>query len=151
MAAFSNASRVQISRGRKPVSISRMTASPEATAYSSRLVYGAGSAEDNGNASPIASLTQAIVLAVNWPPHAPSPGQAIRSSAASFSSLILSSPAACAPTASNTSRTVTSRPSNRPGKIDPPYKNTLGTFRRSIAIIIPGRDLSQPATPTSAS
>ena len=29
--------------------------------------------------------------------------------------------------------------------------NTLGTFSRTIAIIMPGSDLSQPASPTSAS
>ena len=29
--------------------------------------------------------------------------------------------------------------------------NTDGTFSRTIAIIIPGRDLSHPANPTSAS
>ncbi len=29
--------------------------------------------------------------------------------------------------------------------------NTLGTFSRTIAIIIPGSDLSQPASPTMAS
>ena len=29
--------------------------------------------------------------------------------------------------------------------------NTLGMFSRSIAIIMPGSDLSQPARPTSAS
>ena len=36
-AAFSNASRVQMSRGRMLASIRRTTASPEATAYWSRL------------------------------------------------------------------------------------------------------------------
>ena len=39
----------------------------------------------------------AMVLAVNWPPHAPAPGQATASSSFSSSSVIL--PAACAPTA----------------------------------------------------
>ncbi len=38
-----------------------------------------------------------------------------------------------------------------PGMIEPPYMNTLGTFRRIIDIITPGSDLSQPAMPTSAS
>jgi hypothetical protein len=60
-------------------------------------------------------------------------------------------PAAWAPTPSNTSMTVMSRPWKRPGRIEPPYRNTLGTFRRSMAIIMPGRLLSQPATPTRAS
>ena len=102
-----------------------------------------------GRASPIASDTQAMVLAVNWPPQEPAEGQATRSSSASSSSLIV--PTACLPTASNTSTTVTSRFWKRPGRMLPPYMNTAGTFRRTIAIISPGSDLSQPARPTSAS
>ena len=51
---------------------------------------------------------------------------------------------------SNTSTTdVAAR--NRPGRIEPPYMKTDGTLRRSIAIMIPGSDLSQPAMPTIAS
>ena len=148
-AAFSNALRVQMSRGRRLLSISRITASPEATAYSSRLRYGAGSEADSGSARPMASDTQAMVLAVNWPPQAPSDGQAWVSRSHRSSSVIL--PAECMPTPSNTSTTVTSLPCQRPGRIEPPYRNTLGTFRRSMAIIMPGRLLSQPATPTRAS
>jgi hypothetical protein len=110
---------------------------------------GAGVPAEPGSASPIASETQAIVLAVNWPPQAPADGQATRSSSSRSASLIL--PTACWPTASNTSWTVTSRPLNRPGRIEPPYMNTAGTFSRTIAIITPGSDLSQPARPTSAS
>jgi len=37
------------------------------------------------------------------------------------------------------------------GRIDPPYMKTDGTLSRTIAIISPGSDLSQPARPTSAS
>ena len=51
--------------------------------------------------SPIISITVAMVLAVNWPPQAPAPGQAVFSIASNSSSVIL--PAAFAPTASNTS------------------------------------------------
>ena len=58
-----------------------------------------------------------IVLAVNWPPHAPAPGQATPSSSWSSSALML--PAAWAPTASKTSWMVTSRPWNRPGAMEP--------------------------------
>ena len=32
-------------------------------------------------------------------------------------------------------------PRNRPGMMEPPYRNTLGTFRRAIAIITPGKRL----------
>jgi hypothetical protein len=90
-----------------------------------------------------------MVLAVNWPPQAPAEGQATSSSACSSSSVI--SPAAYWPTASNTSCTVTSLPLKRPGRIEPPYMNTAGTFSRTMAIMIPGSVLSQPASPTRAS
>ena len=66
---------------------------------------------------PRKSITSAIVFAVNWPPHAPAPGHATSSSACTSSSLIV--PAARAPTASNTSWIVTSRPRNVPGAIEP--------------------------------
>ena len=63
---------------------------------------------------PRKSITVAIVLAVNWPPHAPAPGQAHASSACTSSSVIF--PAARAPTASNTSWIVTSWPSEAAGR-----------------------------------
>ena len=47
----------------------------------------------------MASATQAMVLAVNWPPQEPSPGQATSSSARSDA--MGHWPAACAPTASS--------------------------------------------------
>ena len=102
-----------------------------------------------GRARPIASDTHAIVFAVNWPPHEPADGQATSSSACSSSSVM--APTACWPTASNTSCTVTSLPWNRPGRMLPPYMNTDGTLRRTMAIIRPGSVLSHPASPTSAS
>jgi hypothetical protein len=90
-----------------------------------------------------------MVLAVNWPPHAPADGQAAHSSSCKSSSDM--APAALAPTPSKTSMMVTSFPLNLPGRIEPPYMNTDGTLRRTIAIIRPGSDLSQPAKPTMAS
>src|SRR4029077_16009729 len=102
-----------------------------------------------GNARPIASETQAIVLAVNNPPQEPADGQAAHSTSCS------SSPGRCptlsAPPPSNTSPIVTSLPLKRPGRIEPPYMKTDGTLSRTIAIISPGKDLSQPASPTIAS
>ncbi len=98
---------------------------------------------------PSASETQAIVLAVNSPPHEPADGHAAHSSSCSSSSD--SAPTLCAPTPSNTSPIVTSLPLKRPGRIEPPYMKTDGTLSLIIAIISPGRDLSQPASPTSAS
>jgi hypothetical protein len=67
---------------------------------------------------PSVSKASAIVLAVNWPPQAPAPGEATPSSSWSWSSDIL--PAAWAPTASKTSWIVTSSPRNLPGAIEPP-------------------------------
>ena len=90
-----------------------------------------------------------MVLAVNWPPHEPADGHATVSKRCRSSALIL--PAACRPTPSKTSTTVTSRPLKRPGSIEPPYMNTEAMLSRTIAIISPGSDLSQPASPTSAS
>ena len=69
-------------------------------------------------AMPRNSQAIAMVFAVNWPPQAPTPGQATDSSAQRSPSLIR--PAACAPTASKTSWMVTSRPFQWPGAIDPP-------------------------------
>ena len=90
-----------------------------------------------------------MVLAVNWPPQEPAEGHATYSSSCRSSALMV--PALWAPTASKRSCTVTSLPRNRPGRIEPPYMKTEGILRRSIAIIMPGSDLSHPARPTSAS
>ena len=67
---------------------------------------------------PSISKAIAIVLAVNWPPQAPAPGEATCSSSSSSSSLRV--PAAWAPTASKTSWIVTSWPWKRPGGMEPP-------------------------------
>ena len=90
-----------------------------------------------------------MVLAVNWPPQEPAEGQAAHSTARSSASSIL--PEEWAPTASKTSCTVMSLPCRRPGRIEPPYMKIEGTLSRTMAIIMPGRDLSQPARPTRAS
>ena len=60
----------------------------------------------------------AIVLAVNWPPHAPSPGHAAHSTACSSLSSIF--PALRAPMASKMSCTVIRRPLYSPYMIEPP-------------------------------
>ena len=62
-----------------PARISSTTAAPDLTAKASRLRSTAGGAADPGRDKPIASPILAIVLAVNIPPHAPSPGQIARS------------------------------------------------------------------------
>ncbi|CAB4543010.1 unannotated protein [freshwater metagenome] len=58
-----------------------------------------------------------MVFAVYMPPHAPSPGQIALSILSTSSSEI--KPRAHAPTASNASMIVTSRPSTLPGIIEP--------------------------------
>ena len=80
IAAFSSALRVTMSRGRSRLSSSAITARPNSTAKRSRSSYGAGEPAEPGSARPIASLTIAMVLAVNWPPQAPAEGQATHSS-----------------------------------------------------------------------
>ncbi len=69
-------------------------------------------------------------------------------SPSSFSVIV---PAAHAPTASNTLTMSSAWSFQRPGRIDPPYKNTDGRFSRAAAINMPGRLLSHPANDTSAS
>ena len=95
-----------------------MTTSPTLRATSLFSATIAGTPFALSGDTPSSSHTIAIVFAVNCPPHAPGPGQALFSSASSCASV--SFPAACAPTASNTSWIVTSRPSQRPGAIEPP-------------------------------
>ncbi len=66
---------------------------------------------------PRASPIDAMVLAVNMPPHAPSPGHALRSMAPSSSAVMV--PSAHAPTASNTLVMSSVVPLLLPGRIDP--------------------------------
>src|SRR5579884_1910011 len=147
--AFSKASRVRMSDGRMPSRSRRITASPAARQTSTRRGSSAGIDALPGSDIPSASTQDAIVFAVYMPPHDPAPGQATHSSRYSSSAVIW--PRAYFPTASNTSTIVTSRPSNRPGMIVPPYRNTAGTLSRAIASIMPGRPLSHPAIATRPS
>ena len=107
--AFSNASRVRICEGRVSSRTSFITSSPASRAACAFEGWVAGMPERPRGLMPRKSITSAIVLAVNWPPQAPAPGHATDSSACTSSSVIR--PAARAPTASNTSWIVTSRPS----------------------------------------
>ena len=116
--AFSSEPRVITSLGFRSCSSSLMTSLPASTQTSSLRGSIAGTIAVPIGEIPITSKAVAIVLAVNCPPQAPAPGQAACSSSDRSSSLIL--PAACAPTASNTSWIVTSWPRKRPGRIDPP-------------------------------
>ncbi len=87
--AFSNASRVMISRGFRSCSNSERIARP-ARRHSSILPGSvAGMEELYGSDMPIASIAEAIVLAVYIPPQAPAPGQALRTMLWRCSSLIV--------------------------------------------------------------
>ena len=115
--AFSIASRVMICEGRTSSRTSRITSSPAATAAASLLGCRAGTPLSPAGLMPSRSRAMDMVLAVNWPPQAPAPGQATFSRAWTSSGPTL--PAAWAPTTSKTSWMVTSRPLYRPGAIEP--------------------------------
>ena len=106
--AFSSDSRVTSCDGRVSLRTSSIASCPARTAAAPLPGWFAGISFSPGELTPRKSSTVAMVLAVNWPPHAPAPGQATLSSACTSLSLIV--PAACAPTASKTSWIVTSLP-----------------------------------------
>ncbi len=103
-AALRNAAGVSTSRGSGPCSSRRIRCSPQRRAATSLAGSVAGMSLQPSSDRPSAVSTMAMVLAVNWPPQAPAPGQARVSTATSPASSIR--PAPCAPTASNTSCTV---------------------------------------------
>ena len=71
-----------------------------------------------GRVMPIASMADAIVLAVYMPPQAPGPGHAVHSMPWRSSSSMR--PALKAPTDSNADTMSTSRPRKLPGRMVPP-------------------------------
>ena len=94
----------------------------------------------------MASMADAIVLAVYMPPQDPGPGIAV--SSICFTSIRSRSPRAWAPTASNTEIISVWF---SPGMMVPPYTNTDGRFRRARPIMQPGMFLSQPPIATRPS
>ncbi len=99
---------------------------------------------------PRASVTQAMVFAVNIPEHEPGPGQARSSRQRSSASSI--SPAVRRPTASNVSCTRSRRVVPRtPASIGPAVTTMAGMSSRAAAINMPGVILSQSVRSTSAS
>src|SRR5216683_1282383 len=147
--AFSNEARFTTSSGRRFSRRSWTTCSPAARVAAPLRGSSAGMLAYPTGARPSSSVASAMVFAVYWPPHAPGPGQATSSRSCSARSVIL--PAAWAPTASKTSWMVTSRSSNRPGAIEPPYRSSPGRLRRRSAMAPPGMVLSQPTSATTAS
>ena len=96
--AFSKAGRVMMSRGRTLFCQSFITSAPTWSATSSFIASIAGTLFAPMGEIPMNSITVDMVLAVNWPPQAPAPGQATSSSF--FKSPSLIRPAAFAPMAS---------------------------------------------------
>ncbi len=86
--AFSRAFRVTMSAGRMSWRTRVMTSSPARRAAASLAGSSAGIPLSPAGDRPRNSSTVAIVLAVNWPPQAPAPGQAAASSSYSSSSVI---------------------------------------------------------------
>ena len=116
--AFSSELRVITRLGRMSSARTRITRSPICSATVALSESSAGTIAEPPGEIPSASIAQAIVFAVNWPPQAPAPGLATSSSERSSSSVML--PAAWAPIASKTSTIVTSRSCQRPGATEPP-------------------------------
>src|SRR5450759_431318 len=116
--AFSKAARVRIFAGVRPSARRSMTSRPAARATRAFAGAVAGTSFAPIGEMPRNVSAVAMVFAVNWPPHAPAPGQAPASTSQSPASE--SFPAECAPTASKTSWIVTSFPPTCPGSIDPP-------------------------------
>ena len=87
--AFSNASRVMMSRGLRSRSSRLRIAAPAAKHSSSLRGWVAGVDELYGSDMPIASIAVAIVFAVYMPPQPPGPGQALRTMALRSSSSML--------------------------------------------------------------
>ena len=106
--AFSRPGLVMIALGRWPRRRTSITSSPISRATSSLRPSSAGTIEEPAGEIPSTSKAIAIVLAVNWPAHAPAPGEAASSSSCSSCSVMR--PAAWAPTASKTCWIVTSWP-----------------------------------------
>ncbi len=147
--ALWSALRVMIWRGRRPFVKISITSFPVSKATSSLRGSTAVTPLNPMGDTPSISNAVDIVLAVNWPPQAPAPGQARLS--ISFSSRASILPALKAPIASKTSWIVRRRPLYSPKAMEPPYSMTLGRLSRAIAITIAGIVLSHPEMPTKPS
>ena len=102
-----------------------------------------------GRLMPIASVTQAMVFAVNIPWHDPGPGQAHISSSARSASDI--SPFFTFPTASNALMRLTRWPRKVPECMGPAVTTIVGISSRAAAMSMPGVILSQFVSSTRPS
>ena len=116
--AFSNASRVIISRGLISLAIKFTTAAPASLASNLLSSETASCAELSGKLMPKASIADDMVFAVYIPPQEPGPGIAFFSISVNSSLSIL--PPACDPTASKTDTISRFFSLCNPGNIVPP-------------------------------
>ena len=105
--------------------------------------------DEYGSVMPIASMHDAMVLAVYMPPQLPWPGQAWRTMSLRSSSLIL--PSIISPYAWKDEMMSRLRPPQWPAAMVPPYTISAGRSTLHMAIRQPGMFLSQPGTVTTAS
>ena len=116
--AFSKALRVRIWRAVRPAAMASARTRAEVFVLSAFSASMADIVDEPGRLIPMASMAEDMVLAVNIPPQAPAPGQAVFS--ISMSSSRGSLPATCWPRASKTLTMVRSRPAWCPGLMVPP-------------------------------
>ena len=123
---------------------------PVCLARRMRSEYTAGTVPLPGSAKPRASARQQIELAVNMPEQLPHVGQAVFSSHAHSSSVMV--PAVTWPTASKSVfRSVCFPHLSCPASMGPPETSMVGIFRRAAAMSMPGTILSQLGMRTIAS
>lgn len=96
-----------------------------------------------GSDRPMASVRQFIELAVNMPEQEPQVGQAFSSMLRTSASEMLSLAASTIASIRSSVRTVPSCSVARPASMGPPETKTVGMFRRSAAMSMPGVILSQ--------
>ncbi len=139
--AFSKAFSVMTSEGFKSSRSSPRILCPLSLAIFSFKALTARAVAQPGRDIPMASVIQAMVLAVNMPLQDPQPGHAASSSLFSSSSLIL--PATTFPTASEIEAKLTFFPFKRPASMGPPVTTMEGKLSLADAISMPGVILSQ--------
>ena len=117
-AAFFRLARVMYLRAVSPANTRSTIRRPQRSPWAALPGSTAGTSLAPMGEMPMTDRAMAMVLAVNWPPQAPAPGQTALSTA--FSPASSSVPAEWAPMASNTSWTETSLDPITPGMMVPP-------------------------------
>jgi hypothetical protein len=150
VSAFSNASRVMISRASRGSRASATACRPVAVACRSRSPDGAGGVAPPGSIMPSASVTAAMVDAVPITMQVP----AVLTSDPSTSRIRASSSSPLRWRAQNLRQSVQAprrSPSHDPASIEPTTSTMTGTSDDAAAISWAGTVLSQPPSSTTAS